>query len=151
MRVTSLNSMSTRKRFLFVSSMISILALAVVACTAPTETNGVSIEVVHTSSLGEQIPQMEGYQLRGRKITFFPGGGIVEHSHAERPGMVYVISGEITEVRNGITRVYRAGDTWIETSDTVHWASNLSLRPAVIWMVDLPPVEEAAADFIRRL
>jgi len=46
------------------------------------------------------------------------------------------------EYRNGEKLEYSAGDTWIETADTVHWAKNPSSEnKAVIFMVDLPPKE----------
>jgi len=132
--ITTLRS----KSILFAGAMLAVSITAVAGLKAPAETSGLNAEVKHINPLEAQVPSMNGYQLRGRKITFEPGGGTVEHSHKERPGIVMVLSGEITEVRNGEKRIFKAGDTWIEDRDTTHWVVNSSTVPAVIWMVDLP-------------
>ena len=108
---------------------------------APEKTHGLSPVVVHQNSLEAQITSMKGYDLRGRKITLEPGVATTEHSHSERPGIVYVIEGKVIEYRNGVKNAYQSGDTWIETADTVHWVQNKSDKKAVIFMVDLPKQE----------
>jgi len=122
-------------------TLLLLTAAAVYAGNKPpTETKGLSADVMQQGNLGAQIGVMGDYDFRGRRITFAPGGEIVEHSHAERPGIVYVIKGSIIEVRNGVANTYNAGDSWIETADTTHWAKNASdSEEAVIFMVDLPP------------
>jgi len=127
-----------------------LLALAVGASTAfaggdnlakltpPTENSGISAEVLGQNSLVEQIPAFKGYDIRGRKITFAPGATLMSHSHAERPGFVYVLSGDVVESRNGTARKYSAGDVWIEDAATEHWMRNIYDEPAVIIMVDTP-------------
>jgi len=123
--------------FLFTATLAT---LVIAADKPPEKSSGVSIDVPHLNNLGPQIGVMQDYNIRGRYITFAPDAAIAEHSHAERPGMVYVIKGEIWEYRNGKKIEYKAGDSWIETADTVHWAKNPSSEnEAVIFMVDLPP------------
>jgi len=118
--------------------VLSVSAIAFAGLKAPTKTSGISAKTLHNNELSAQQPAFKGHELRGRKLTIMPGGGTVEHSHAKKPGIVYVISGAIVEVRNGVKRTFQAGDTWIKKGDTVHWGQNDTDRPAVIWVVDLP-------------
>lgn len=107
----------------------------------PTETKGVSLTVLQQNALEAQIPAMKGFELRARRITFEAGASFTKHNHAERPGFVYVESGEIIENRNGTSRKFKAGDSWIEDAQTDHWLRNVADEPAIIIMVDLPPKE----------
>jgi len=136
-----LKTTKKKKQILLALTAVAVSVTAYAGVKAPEKTSGISAEVAHINGLEAQIPAMSGYQLRGRKLTILPGGGTVEHSHAERPGIVVVLSGEIVEVRNGKMQVFKEGDTWIEKSDTNHFVLNQSDAPAVIWMVDMP-IEE---------
>ena len=107
----------------------------------PTETKGVSLSVLQQNSLEAQIPAMKGYDLRGRRITFEAGATFTKHNHATRPGFVFVESGEIIENRNGKSRKFKAGDSWIEDAKTDHWLRNISKQATVIIMVDLPVIK----------
>ena len=106
--------------------------------TEPTETKGVSVSPLQQNDLSAQVPNFKGHDLRARRITFAPGASFTKHNHAERPGLVYVESGKIVENRNGKSKKFKAGDTWIEKADTEHWLRNISDKDAVIIMVDLP-------------
>jgi Uncharacterized conserved protein, contains double-stranded beta-helix domain len=69
--------------------------------TGPTETRGVtSIESLGIVELGREFPAMEGRQMRARIFTIEPGGIIGLHTHSQRPGYAYIISGKIIEHRN---------------------------------------------------
>jgi len=108
---------------------------------APTENQGITMEVLGSNELASQIPAFEGYEIRARKITFAPGATLMPHSHATRPGFVYILSGEVVESRNGTARTYKAGEMWIEDANTDHWMRNVSNEPAVFIMVDTPVQE----------
>lgn len=105
--------------------------------TKPQKTQGIDAVELQQFPLAAQIPSMDGYELRGRRIAIAPGGTITEHSHADRPGIVYILEGSLTEHRNGIARVVRPGDTWSEDANTIHWIENTTDKPATIWAVDL--------------
>lgn len=130
-------------------TFIALVALAAspvaaqvkVAVQAPTESQGVSIEVLQQNGLAAQIPAFKGYDFRARRITFAAGASFAEHNHAVRPGFVIVESGTIIEGRGDKALAYSAGQTWIEDAETEHWLRNVSDQDAVIIMVDLPPVE----------
>ena len=109
----------------------------------PMESKGVQAEVIQALDLGEQIPAMEGYQLRMRLITLEPGGvgGVVKgkgHSHSDRPGMVYVLEGTFTDHREGSpVKEHHVGGSWAEGKGTVHWGENRGTTPLLILAVDL--------------
>ena len=82
---------------------------------AAPETKGVTAEVLATVDLGSEIEGMAGRQLRMRLVTFEPGGvfGPI-HDHKDRPGIVYVLQGTITDHRNGVTTDHGPGVGWPE-------------------------------------
>ena len=83
------------------------------------ETKGVTTEVLGTVDLGPEIEGMAGRQLRMRMVTIEPGGvfGPV-HDHIDRPGIVYILQGTITDHRNGVATDYGPGLGWPEDPNT---------------------------------
>ena len=54
---------------------------------------------------------IEGFILRMRAVTVEPGGHILEHNHATRPGMVMMVSGTWIEGHPDWREItYRAGE-----------------------------------------
>ena len=102
------------------------------------ETRGVTVELLGTVDLGPEIEGMEGRQLRMRMVTMEPGGvyGPV-HDHVDRPGMVYILEGTITDHRDGVATEYGPGLGWPEDRNTVHWLENRGTVPAVEVSVDI--------------
>jgi quercetin dioxygenase-like cupin family protein len=102
------------------------------------ETKGVTVELLSTIDLGSEIEGMAGRQLRMRMVTFAPGGVFGPlHDHKDRPGMVYILQGTITDHRNGETKEYGPGVGWPENKDTLHWLENRGTTPAVEISVDI--------------
>ncbi|MEZ4556464.1 MAG: cupin domain-containing protein [Caldilineaceae bacterium] len=89
------------------------------------ETQGVTVELLATLDLGPEIEGMAGRQLRMRMVTMEPGGvfGPV-HDHDDRPGLVYILQGTITDHRDGVATEYGPGVGWAEDRHTVHWLEN---------------------------
>lgn len=136
------SGMNNAMKILYVSVLSLVVATTAAFAgekKAPDETHGLSAQLLQIHALGEQIPAMAGYQLRARRVTFEPNGATAFHHHEERPGFVYVEKGEITEIRNGEKRTFRAGETWNEPGDTNHWVTNNSDEPAVLIIIDMPP------------
>ncbi len=96
------------------------------------ETKGVTVELLSTVDLGLEIEGMAGRQFRMRKVTIQPGGvfGPI-HDHKDRPGLVYILQGTITDHRNGIATDYGPGLGWPEDRNTTHWLENKGTLPAV--------------------
>lgn len=105
---------------------------------AAPETQGVTVELLSTMDLGQEIEGMTGRQLRMRMVTINPGGvfGPI-HDHKDRPGMVFILQGTITDHRNGISTNYGPGPGWPEDRNTTHWLENRGTIPAVEISVDI--------------
>jgi len=66
-------------------------------------TKGVMAELLATVDRGPQIEGMAGRQLRMRMVTIEPEGVLGPiHDHKDRPGIVYILQGTITDHRNGL-------------------------------------------------
>jgi quercetin dioxygenase-like cupin family protein len=102
------------------------------------ETKGVGVELLAALDLGPEIEGMAGRQLRMRLVTFEPGAvfGPI-HGHRDRPGMVYILQGRITDHRDGVTTEYGPGLGWPEDRSTMHWLENTGATPAVEISVDV--------------
>jgi quercetin dioxygenase-like cupin family protein len=105
---------------------------------AAPETKGVTVELLAALDLGPEIEGMAGRQLRMRMVTIEPGGvfGPI-HDHNDRPGMVYILQGTITDHRNGVATEYGPGVGWPEDRNTTHWLENRGTTPAVEISVDI--------------
>ncbi len=105
---------------------------------ASPETKGVTVRLLATLDLGAEIEAMVGRQLRMRMVTIEPGGvfGPV-HDHKDRPGIVYIMQGTITDHRDGIATDYGPGVGWPEDRNTWHWLENRGAVPAVEISVDI--------------
>lgn len=102
------------------------------------ETRGVAAELLATVDLGPEIEGMAGRQLRMRMFTFEPGAVFGPlHDHKDRPGIVYVLQGTITDHRDGTATDYGPGVGWPEDRNTRHWLENRGSVPAVEISVDI--------------
>ena len=132
--------MNTR-RFIKALSWLLTLAIGIGIGTAigqqspPNENKGLDAKVVSTIDLA---PDMPGYQLRLRRLTFEPRGVAAVHSHKDRPAFAYILEGTLTEYRDGgYTKEYRPGDVLTESRDVTHWAENNSGANVVIVGLDI--------------
>jgi quercetin dioxygenase-like cupin family protein len=102
------------------------------------ETRGVTAELLATVDLGAEIEGMAGRQFRMRMFTFEPGAVFGPmHDHKERPGIVYILQGTITDHRDGASIDYGPGVGWPEDRKTAHWLENRGTLPAVEISVDI--------------
>jgi quercetin dioxygenase-like cupin family protein len=102
------------------------------------ETNGVTTELLATVDLGLEIEGMAGRQLRMRMVTIEPGGVFGPmHDHQDRPGIVYILQGTITDHRDGVDTDYGPGVGRPEDRNTMHWLENTGTTPAVEISVDI--------------
>ncbi len=105
---------------------------------AAPETKGVSVELLAAIDLGPEIAGMAGRNLRMRMVTIEPGGVFGPlHDHIDRPGIVYILQGTITDHRNGVATDYGPGVGWPEDRNTRHWLENRGNVPAVEISVDI--------------
>ncbi len=102
------------------------------------ETRGVSSILLKTIDLGPEIEGMEGRQFRMRLFTFEPGAVFGPlHDHKDRPGLVYILQGTITDHRDGVATDFGPGLGWPEDRNTLHWLENRGAVPAVEVSVDI--------------
>lgn len=100
--------------------------------------HGVTVQLLATLDLGPEIEGMAGRELRMRLVTFEPGAVFGPlHDHKDRPGMVYVLEGSITDHRDGVVTEYGPGAGWPEDKGTLHWLENRGTTRAVEVSVDV--------------
>lgn len=108
--------------------------------TGPAESKNIaSIEPRGLIELGGEFEAMEGRQLRARIFTVDPGGVVGIHTHTQRPGFAYIISGKIIEHRNDTAEpiTHTAGSVAMEKSGITHWWENAFDEPVKALVVDI--------------
>ena len=68
------------------------------------------------------IPNILGKSLIANEINYAPGQGTPPHMHAKSAFIfAYVVSGAIeSKVNDAETRIYHAGESWIEPPGAIH-------------------------------
>lgn len=150
-----------RKRLMLIAGFATSLstgsAFAQNGPAAPTETNsiielssesgsatgsaGIETTVLGTIPLAAYQEALEGGALRAREVVLPPGAKIEAHRHDQRPAVAHVLEGEIVEYRSDSDApvIRRAGDTYFEGPDLVHWLENVSPNPVRVFSVDIVP------------
>jgi quercetin dioxygenase-like cupin family protein len=100
---------------------------------------GVTDKVLARIDLGAEKVALGGHNMRVRKLVIQPGGIVPWHSHAERPALIYVISGQIYEYAStcAVPILHKAGDVARETHATAHWWKNTGTVPVVLLSFDI--------------
>jgi quercetin dioxygenase-like cupin family protein len=139
----------TAAAFLAGASMLAATAASANGCpademgqnalsNAPTKPVGVTDVVLEKIDLAQQMVKLADHQLRIRRLEIQPGGIVPLHDHPDRPALIYIVSGEITEFasdcKTGI--VHKAGDT-SRDADLKHWWKNMSKKPVVLISADI--------------
>ena len=103
----------------------------------------VSDVVLATTDLSKEPAAIAGRQFRLRQLDIGPGGIVPWHSHDNRPAMIYIVSGEVTEYASNclVPIVHKAGDVAPEKKGTSHWWQNTGTATAVLISVDLFPFD----------
>jgi len=127
----------------WIVALVGVLALgvgfelgsAVGQQSPPMDNKGLDAKVESTIDLA---PDMAGYQLRIRTITFEPGGVAGFHSHKQRPAFAYILQGSLTELRQGgYSKTLGPGGIITESRDVEHWAENRGGAKVVLVGVDI--------------
>ncbi len=102
---------------------------------------GVTDDVLASIDLAQEPANVPGRLLRLRRLTIAPGGVVPWHDHANRPAVIYIISGEITDASTcAVPIVHHAGETTAEMHTTSHWWKNTGTETVVLLSADLFPV-----------
>ena len=108
----------------------------------PTETTGIETStVLGAVSLAADFEALKDRKLRAREVVLLPGAKVAVHMHDRRPGVLYVLEGELVEHRNDSEKpvVRRQGETSFERLGVVHWWENVSPNKARVLVVDIVP------------
>ena len=91
-----------------------------------TEPKDVKDTVLAAIDLGREINGFEGRKLRTRMLEIQPGGVVPWHSHEDRPALIYVVEGTVTEYASNcaVPIVHKAGEVSVETKEVAHWWKN---------------------------
>ncbi|MBM74657.1 MAG: hypothetical protein CMK59_04605 [Proteobacteria bacterium] len=119
--------------------------------SAPDETKGIrSVELLGAIALSEEFEGVEDdLFFRMRRLVVEPEGVVAAHEHQSRPGIAYIVSGEINEFREGVAVLRKSGDHSFEETGVTHWWENQSEAPVTAVVVDILKVAEA--DGIEKL
>ncbi|MEX2648420.1 MAG: cupin domain-containing protein [Alphaproteobacteria bacterium] len=104
-----------------------------------TEPSGVTATVLGMIDVAKEPAAIEGRQFRMRELVIAPGGIVPFHSHADRPALIYVVKGEVTEYSSDclVPIVHKAGEVSRETAVVSHWWKNAGSEPVVLISADL--------------
>jgi quercetin dioxygenase-like cupin family protein len=104
---------------------------------------GVTDDVIASTDLAKEPVGINDRLFRLRKLVVQPGGVVPWHSHGNRPAIIYIISGEITEYAStcSVPIVHKAGEATTETHATAHWWKNTGTETVVLLSADLFPVK----------
>lgn len=110
----------------------------------PDSNQGIAgIETLGLVSLAKEFENTEGRALRARELTILPDGVVAVHRHEGRPGLAYILQGEIIEHRNDREepQVHGVGSVAFEKTGVVHWWENRGDKPVRALVVDIVPEE----------
>lgn len=100
---------------------------------------GVTDKVIASIDLAQEAPRLKEHKFRLRRLVVRPGGVVAWHSHAERPAIIYIVSGSIVEYRStcAVPIVHHAGEVAQEVHTTSHWWKNTTRKPVVLLSADI--------------
>lgn len=95
--------------------------------------------VLASIDLSKEPAKIDERQLRLRRLVIQPGGVVPWHSHGDRPAIIYVVKGEVTEYASNcaVPIVHKAGESTAETHATAHWWKNTGKSTVVLLSADI--------------
>jgi quercetin dioxygenase-like cupin family protein len=100
---------------------------------------GVAEKLLGQIDLSKEKVAVAGHHFRMRRLDVQPGGEVAWHSHEDRPALIYVVSGRITEYSShcSVPIVHKTGELSIEQAGLSHWWKNTSKQPVVLISADI--------------
>ncbi len=104
-----------------------------------TPAKDVTDNVLASIDLAKEPAAVNGRLLRLRRLEIKPGGVVPWHTHHDRPAIIYIIQGDVTEYAStcAVPIVHRAGEVATETHATAHWWKNTGNQMVVLLSADL--------------
>jgi quercetin dioxygenase-like cupin family protein len=99
----------------------------------------VTDKVLAAIDLSKEPAKLDNRLLRLRKLEILPGGVVPWHSHGDRPAIIYIIQGEVTEYASdcAVPIVHKTGDVARETASTSHWWKNMGKQTVILLSADI--------------
>lgn len=105
------------------------------------QSKGQTSKIKFEQVLSGHLTDVNGkYKLRLSETRVEPGGYVGDHQH-RGPGIRLITAGEQTIVENGKTRVYKAGDSYLEPGDITNSAYNKGTIPFIVSQCELLPAD----------
>jgi len=100
---------------------------------------GLTDKVQARIDLVNEPVMLKDHALRLRRLVVKPGGVVPWHTHTDRPAIIYIISGTITEYRSTCATpiVHKAGQSVAELKGRSHWWKNTGKSTVVLLSADL--------------
>ncbi len=94
--------------------------------------------VLASIDLSQEHIAAADHLFRMRRLEIQPGGVVPFHSHAERPALIYVVQGEITEFASICAEpiLHKAGDVSVDAGRS-HWWMNTGKEKVVLISSDI--------------
>ena len=98
----------------------------------------VTDNVLASIDLSREMVALNDHQFRMRRLEIQPGGIVPWHSHADRPALIYVVQGEITEYAStcAVPILHKAGDVSVDAGRS-HWWKNTGKKKVVLISADI--------------
>jgi len=99
---------------------------------------GVTDTVLASIDLSKEKVALPDHQLRMRRLVIQPGGVVPWHSHGDRPALIYIVQGEVTEYASDciVPIVHKAGDVSVD-ADLSHWWKNTGAKSVILISTDI--------------
>lgn len=100
---------------------------------------GVTDTVLSAIDLSKEAVKLNDRMFRLRRLEVQPGGVVPLHSHGDRPALIYIVSGTITEYSSNCLApiVHKAGEAAKESIGLSHWWKNTGSEAVVLLSADL--------------
>ena len=125
------NQIVSPKSIIFFAALLSLVASAIGQPTPPEKSRGVSRTDLSSIDLGEELEGFRGRTLRQHRTSIDPGGAIALHDHVDRPEIIFVFAGRLTDHQPSGSKEYVAGQAYAVGKNTRHWLENTGAEPAV--------------------
>lgn len=94
--------------------------------------------VLASIDLSKEMVKLDDHLFRMRRLEIKPDGIVPWHSHADRPALIYVVQGTVTEYASicKVPIVHNAGDVSVDAGRS-HWWKNTGKKTVVLISADI--------------
>ena len=98
----------------------------------------VTDNVLASIDLSKEMVKLDDHQFRMRRLEIQPGGIVPWHNHGDRPAIIYIVQGEITEYTDVCKSpiLHKAGDVSVDAGRS-HWWKNTGKKKVVLISADI--------------